>query len=457
MRQLEKKDFDAVVELRKVDRLAAMEMARDLEAQFPDSREARAVYAWTLGGLHEYARAIAQYRRAAELGTTGAIEQALAVNHRKLGNYRESADHLMRAMCLADANDTTRALATNALQLSGDLAFARQVAYTDPTRAPSAVLDFARWLVDFRSPQRRRTWRDRLLSNEAYADQAIFFWQRYDVPPLIRVDHKDRLAELLGDAASPAPPWWPETYVLPGQSDVARRALAADPAVTWVVKSPRLAGTQRVFTVRGEEGLNGLESPAIVQRYIDPPYLYDGRKVNIRLHVSLVAPFRQAVRLWHDGLVFISTDAYASRTHGSRFVNPLSADKAALQTPVGEFAAPGVSLNDFTSTAIPESRRTRFREDLHALVAGLADRMEEAGLFGDMRAIPGTAGVPPTFFGIDIGLDADLNPWLFEAEIDPGHGLGSPATAAVWHRFRADWLPMALDLPTAALSHFVTV
>ena len=59
MRQLEKKDFDAVVELRKVDRLAAMEMARDLEAQFPDSREARAVYAWTLGGLHEYARAIA--------------------------------------------------------------------------------------------------------------------------------------------------------------------------------------------------------------------------------------------------------------------------------------------------------------------------------------------------------------------------------------------------------------
>ena len=198
-------------------------------------------------------------------------------------------------------------------------------------------------------------------------------------------------------------------------------------------------------------------SPAILQRYIDPPYLYDGRKVNIRLHVSLVAPFRQAVRLWHDGLVFISTDAYASRTHGSRFVNPLSADKTALQTPVGEFAAPGVSLNDFTSTAIPESRRTRFREDLHALVAGLADRMEEAGLFGDMRAIPGSAGVPPTFFGIDIGLDADLNPWLFEAEIDPGHGLGSPATAAVWHRFRADWLPMALDLPTAALSHFVTV
>lgn len=457
MRQFEPKDYEAVVQLRKVDRQAAMERARDLEAQFPDSREARVVYAWTLGGLHEFAKAIEQYRRAAELGTTGTIEQALAINHRKLGNYRESADHLMRALCLADATDVTRALATNAIQLSGDLAFARQVAHTDPARAPSAILDFARWLVDFRSPQRRRTWRDRLLSSEAYADQAIRFWQRYDVHPLVRIDHKDRLAGLLGDAASPPPPWWPETYSLPRQREAARQAMAADPTVAWVVKSPRLAGTQRIFTVQGAEGLDGIETPTIVQRYVDPPFLYDGRKVNMRLHVSLAAPFRRAARLWHDGLVFISTDAYARATHGSRFVNPLSADKAALRSPVGEFAAPGVGLNEFISTAIPDVRRRRLREDIHALVAGLADRMESAGLFADMRAIPGSAGVPPTFFGIDIGLDADLKPWLFEAEIDPGHGLGSPATAAVWRRFRADWLPMALDLPTAARSHFVAI
>ena len=457
MRQFEAKDYEAVVQLRKVDRVAAMEMARDLEARFPDSRDARMVYAWTLGGLHEFARAIAQYRRAAELGTTGTIEQALAVNHRKLGNYRESADHLVRAMCLADATVTTRALATNALQLAGDLAFARQVSHTDPAHPPSPVLDFARWLVDFHSPQRRQGWRDRLLSSEAYADQALRFWQRYDVHPLIRIDHKDRLAELLAAGSSPTPAWWPETYSLPGQSQAARQALAADPAAAWVVKSPRLAGTQRVFTLRGAEGLDGIDTPAVVQRYIDPPFLYEGRKVNIRLHVSVTAPFRQAARLWHDGLVFISTDAYANATHGSRFVNPLSADQAALQSPVGEFAAPGVGLNEFLATAIPEARRRPLREAIHALVSGLIDRMEDAGLFADMRAIPGSAGVPPTFFGIDIGLDADLKPWLFEAEIDPGHGLGSPATAAVWRRFRADWLPLALGHPTAVRSHFVAV
>jgi tetratricopeptide (TPR) repeat protein len=457
MRQFEPKDREAVHALVKVDRQAAMEKARELAARFPNSRDARQLYAWTLGGLFEFAAAIAQYRRAAELGTTGVIEQALANNHRRLGNYRESADHLVRAMCLADATPETRALATNALQLAGDLAFARQVAHTDPTLPPSPALDFARWLVDFQSPQRRRAWRDRLLSSEAFADKAILFWQGFDVHPMIRIDHKDRLAEMLGDPASPPPPWWPQAYCLPAQRDAAQRALAADPSAAWVVKSPRLAGTQRVFTVRGADGIAGIDSPMIVQRYIDPPFLYDGRKVNIRLHVSVVAPFRQAVRLWHDGLVFISTDAYASTTHGSQYVNPLSADKAALQSPVGAFAAPGVSLNEFIATAIPQPRRGRLREDIHALVAGLADRMEKAGLFADMRAIPGSAGVPPTFFGIDVGLDADLKPWLFEAEISPGHGLGSPATAAVWRRFRADWLPMALDLPTAARAHFVAL
>lgn len=93
------------------------------------------------------------------------------------------------------------------------------------------------------------------------------------------------------------------------------------------------------------------EDAAVLQRFVEPPFLYERRKINIRLHIGLRAPATGAASLWNDGLVFVSTHPCVDGAHGALFVNPLSADKSALQLPVGAFAAPGVALQTFLESA----------------------------------------------------------------------------------------------------------
>ena len=446
---------DAVIALLKTDRPAALEVALQNERENPNSRYARELHAYALASLFEFEKAVEQYRRAADLGTTSHIEASLGRALRMLGRYQESAQHYVRAMTLSDATIGTRAIAANAVQLAGDRAFARQLAFPGANAPQHSGLDFARWMIDFDRRDLRRQWRDRLLESTAAGDNAIYFWSSLDSHAMVTIDHKNLLARMLESAPGGPPRWWPTTFRLPEQEQAARLALAADPDAIWIAKPPRLVAAQHVFILTGSTLERWPEGEAVLQRFVDPPFLYEGRKVNIRVHVSLLAPFTEAASLWHDGLVFISTDDYVCGSRGAMFVNPLSANKAALSQPVGTFAAAGVSLNEFMAAALDEAGARRVRDGIVEIASELVGRMEESGVLEAMRQIPGWRGLPPTFFGLDIGLDADLKPWLFEAERNPGHGLGSPATAEVWRRFRRDWLPFALAAPDAARSSFI--
>ena len=446
---------EAVVGLMKTDRLAALRLAERFALEHPESRDAGQLFGWALVRLYEHEKAVVQYKRAALFGTTAGIEEGLGHCQRKLGRYGESAHHYLRAVALADATIQTRAIAVNAVHLAGDHAFARQLAYPGPNAPPSPALDFARWMVEFDRQDQRRALCQRLLHNDLFADQAIFFWQYRDVEALARIDRKDLLARLIESSTKKRPAWWPETYRLPAQEKAAKAAVRSDPRARWIVKAPHLAGTQGVRTLSGAGGEPWPEGAAVLQRFVEPPFLYEGRKINIRLHIGLRAPVVSAARLWNDGLVFVSTHPYVDGARGALFVNPLSADKSALQQPVGAFAAPGVALRTFLDTALDPTTARRVRDRLVETAAQLVGCLEAGGILGAMRAIPGWRGLPPSFFGIDIGLDADLNPWLFEAEVDPGHGLGSPATKEVWRRFRRDWLPVALEAPEAPHASFI--
>lgn len=446
---------EAVEGLMRTDRPAALGLAERLALEHPNSRDAIQLFGWALARLYEHERAVVQFERAARFGTTAAIEEWLGYCQRRLGHYGESAHHYLRALALSDATIKTRAIAANAIHLAGDHAFARQLSYPGRNAPPSPALDFARWMIEFDRPDPRQALRNRLLENDEFADQAIFFWQYRDVEALVRIDRKDLLARLIEGSAKKPPAWWPETYRLPAQEKAAKTAVRNDPHARWIVKAPHLAGTQGIRTLSGAGSEPWPEGPAVLQRFVEPPFLYEGRKINIRLHISLQAPATSAARLWHDGLVFVSPAPYRDGTHGALFVNPLSADKSALEQPVGAFAAPGVALRTFLETAFDTADARRVRDRLVQTAAQLAGCLESGGIFGAMRAIPGWRGLPPTFFGIDIGLDADLNPWLFEAEVAPGHGLGSPTSREIWRRFRRDWLPLALEAPHAPHASFI--
>jgi tetratricopeptide (TPR) repeat protein len=448
---------EAVAGLMKTDRPAALGLAERFAQEHPDSRDAIQLFAWALVYLYEFEKAAAQYKRAARFGTTAGIEEWLGFCQRRLGRYGESAHHYLRALALSDATIDTRAIAANAIHLAGDHAFARQLSYPGRNAPPSAALDFARWMIEFDRQDQRRALRNRLLGNDEFADQAVFFWQQRDVEPLARIDRKDLLARLLEGSTKRRPTWWPETYRLPMQEKAAKAAVRGAPHARWIVKAPQLTGTQGVRALSEAGGEPWPEGTAVLQRFIEPPFLYEGRKINIRLHISLRAPDTSAASLWHDGLVFVSTAPYRDGTHGALFVNPLSAEKSALEQPIGAFAAPGVALQTFLDAAFDTAGARRVRDRLVETASQLVGYLETGGILGAMRAIPGWRGLPPTFFGVDIGLDADLNPWLFEAEVAPGHGLGSPATKEVWRRFRRDWLPLALEAADAPHASFIAL
>ncbi len=448
---------EAVAGLMQTDRPAALRLAERFAQEHPDSRDKIRLFGWALARLYEHEKAVVQFKHAARLGTTADIEEWLGFCQRKLGHYGESAQHYLRAVALSDATVQTRAIAANAIHLAGDHAFARQLSYPGRNAPPSAALDFARWMIEFDRQDQRRALRNRLLDNDGFADQAIFFWQSRDVEALARIDRKDVFARLIEGSAKKRPAWWPETYRLPTQEKAAKAAVRSDPRARWIVKAPHLAGTQGIRTLSGAGGEPWPEGAAVLQRFIEPPFLYEGRKINIRLHISLRAPATGAASLWHDGLVFVSTHPYVDGAHGALFVNPLSADTSALQQPIGAFAAPGVPLQTFLDTAFDTADARRVRDHLVQTAALLVGSLETGGILGAMRAIPGWRGLPPSFFGIDIGLDADLNPWLFEAEVDPGHGLGSPTSKEVWRRFRRDWLPLALEAPEAPHASFIAL
>ena len=448
----------AVTSLMRSDRVSALELARKFERAHPHSRDLRELLGWVLTRLHDDEAAVAQYARAAELGTSASIEEGLGYSMRRLGRYADSARHYLRAMALTGATLQTRAVAANAIHVAGDHAFARQVSYPGLHVPPMAALDFARWVIEFDRPDQRLPLRERLLCNESYADQAIYFWQSRDVEPLAQIDRKDRLAELIESVtAAEGPAWWPRTFRLPEQESEARAAMRSDPKAAWIVKEPHLAGTQGVRLFRGTGDEPWPEGGVILQRFVEPPFLYEGRKINIRMHVSLLAPRIDAASLWSDGLVFVSTSDYADRTRPALFVNPLSADKEALQKGVGSLAAPGVALQAFLAVAFDTATAKRVRDRLVETTAQFVRCLETGGVLAAMRATPDWRGLPPTFFGLDLGLDADLCPWLFEAEVDPGHGLGSPTSREVWRRFRRDWMALALEAPDAPRASFLAL
>jgi len=213
------------------------------------------------------------------------------------------------------------------------------------------------------------------------------------------------------------PPVVPETFLMPSERDAFLAAAQADPGARWIQK-PR-AGA------RGE-GVSVLTDPEaaetgrewLVQRYVDPPHLLDGRKYTVRCYVvvTTLEPLRAV--LFQDGLVKRATLLYeeASAT------DPL----AHLTNPQIQRSNPDFSAGTFTTGLADYSAALR------------ADGVDPAPLFAamaDLLAFPVAAAretlsrmnwadgaVPGGLFqllGCDVTVDADLRPWLLEVNLGP--------------------------------------
>lgn len=228
--------------------------------------------------------------------------------------------------------------------------------------------------------------------------------------------------------------FWPESFVMPGDEQrLAQFRASAGPAPIFAVKPMNLYGGQGITLTR--DPTPDLAQPAVIQRYLDNPYLINGRKFHARVYVMVSGLNPVRAYVYREGIARIAPEYYAT-------------DDAAL-------ARPGVHV---TNTALhlrhPELRidtdprrenagniwtmgavyRHMAAEGVDAQavwarIANLARRFVsiaiDTGLFARQAAEHMRYTFPPRVFGLDVLIDATGQPWLIEYQRNPALG-GNP-------------------------------
>lgn len=438
--------------LMNTDRLAALDFARIWSESSPNDIQAKVMLAWACGSTMDHASAAKLLTQCVQERPTRFNLSSLALSYFKIGNYQASMRTWFKVLEHDDRTSRDLCSAVVACMAADQFEFARALHFTDRWILEQPESLFCRYLLDQKHATRKAQARDALLSIGPMVDQALRFVKTLDSHHWDLIDNKAHFANLISSTSKDRPYWWPETYRWPEQADDIEMALSQNPEAYWIFKPSVLFATQghRIGqgSVRSWVPASELGRSAIVQRYMQSPLLVEGRKFNIRLQISVNAPFEDATWLWNDGLVFISTSPYAVETVSSdraaHLVNPVSGARDQLTSPIGRYPYPGLALSQFLELTFDEKQRVEVRSVLKNVASEIIQVLDRSGFFEKLRSVPNWRAFAPKFIGMDLSLDEQLRPWVFELERIPGWGVGSPSSAEVQTRFRRDWLPFVL-------------
>ena len=220
----------------------------------------------------------------------------------------------------------------------------------------------------------------------------------------------------------------PQTFVLPGEWDEWMRARAWDPDAVWIQKPADLSRGRGVALVSHPDEVRG--GNLVVQRYIANPHLLDGYKYSLRFYVLVVSIDPLVAYVFDDGFTKLASRPYSTDPgdRSDRFRHLTNPD-VLRDDPEAE----GVSSRNTTH----RQYRNRLRQagiDDTALFARIRRALAAtlAAALPGMRAIELSAGGNSRgqfeLLGLDIAIDADLQPWLLECNLAPS--LSVEASAA---------------------------
>jgi tetratricopeptide (TPR) repeat protein len=252
---------------------------------------------------------------------------------------------------------------------------------------------------------------------------------------------KSRLAEALTarKAVDPAGRF-PETFVLPAQ----RTALEAfakgpDAPALYIVKPIRGSGGQGIRVTADVTA--ALDEPnVVVQRYIDRPYLIEGRKGHCRIYCLVASADPLRAYVYSEGIVRIAPEPYdpspdrgggASMhvTNTALHLNHpgLSISQDAKEDDVGSIRSLSALLRRMTADGL--DGQAVFGE-IKALVEWYVRLLAAEGLFARQAASSPPRGFAPKLFGLDVLVDAEGHPWLIEMQRTPA-ARGAPLVEAI--------------------------
>ena len=240
----------------------------------------------------------------------------------------------------------------------------------------------------------------------------------YDYHEWSGLADKARLAALLGRRGAGVR--FPESFVMPAE----RAGLAAfgHEAGVFVIKPLGGQGGQGIrLTASLDEALAAED--AVVQRYIDPPFLVQGRKAHLRIYCLITSTDPLRCYVHENGVVRFAPREYArgegwlerSDMHVTNTAlhrkNPLlvMSQDAAVED-VGHVWSLRAYLQRAPSWVFGEIAR---------LVGRFVLALREDGVFARQAASGEASSFGAKLFGLDVLLDGDGQPWLIEIQRSP--------------------------------------
>ena len=426
------------------DQSLARPLLRDLAARLPRSAEARALLAQSYLRSLELDPALEHYTAAHELDPKNlGIRHQMGLSAIAKGDYEAALRIFQDARQIAPAehSDAMAALLLHRLGRLADSAKAYQTLLQrlkrDHIESPHALRGMAMLLRDIGAPLAAdrylqefvsvyRLDPNRVASLLIERDNSIDFhgWTRF-------ANKSDLARALMRWRHEKGAPRFPETFVMPDDRAAFLEFAAQNPGLMYIGKPHRGTGGQGMTISRDPEAIAAREG-IVAQRYIERPYLVDGRKGHVRLYglVTSLDPFRAYV--YGDGIVRFAPDDYDVSEAGLANVHAhvtntalhrghakLVVSEDASQENVGAVW----SLNAYLERMQTEGVDTdALRAELRLLVAGFLGVLAREGLFAAQAKAAPRRGFPFKLFGLDVLIDADARPWLIEAQRKPALG-----------------------------------
>ncbi|RVE70405.1 hypothetical protein OJAV_G00064080 [Oryzias javanicus] len=224
--------------------------------------------------------------------------------------------------------------------------------------------------------------------------------------------------------------FFPSTFAMPSEYHLFVEEFNRNPGSTWIMKPVAKSQGKGIFLFRklkdiidwkkdrsrSEEQKDAAHLDSyVVQRYIENPYLINGRKFDLRVYVLVTSYVPLKVWLYRDGFARFSSSRFSLSTIDDKYMHLTN-----------------VSVQKTAPDYDPEKGCKWQMQQLRRYLTAKYGREVVETLFGEMdniiiRSLQSVQKVIINdkhcfeLYGYDILLDHDLKPWLIEVNASPSH------------------------------------
>lgn len=249
-------------------------------------------------------------------------------------------------------------------------------------------------------------------------------------------------------------PRFPESFVMPEQRAALADLAAGEPGVILIAKPKSGSGGQGITVTVGPDAVIERDD-VVVQRYVDRPYLVDGRKGHARIYGLVAAADPLRAYLYSEGIVRFAPEPY-DRTpehlaNNARHVTNTALHRHNPALVVSRDERAEDSGHIWSLTALLK----RMSEDgidgklvfakIEKLVAWFVRMVASEGLFERQAKSAPPRAFTPKLFGLDVLIDESGEPWLIEMQVKPA-AAGAPLVARINGELFATIFRMSMGL-----------